>query len=336
MKVVLPLAGLGKRMRPHTWSKPKPLLNIAGKPVLGHVLDKLQPLDVEEVIFITGWLGNQIKEYVEANYDFASRYVVQEELKGQAHAIYLAKEFLSGPCMIIFVDTLFEADLGGLTDSFVDGVLYVKEVEDPRRFGVAVEKDGRVVRLIEKPDSFEHRRAIVGVYYVRDGASLIEAIDHLIERNIQTKGEFYLADALQVMIDRGARIVSRPVSVWEDCGKPETVLHTNRYLLESGHTQVVPVQNSVLIPPVYVAETANIENAVVGPYVTVGDGVRITGAIVRDAIIEEGSTVENITLENSLIGRDATIRGAFSQLNVGDDAVVDLRSTSFEPKEAAR
>lgn len=324
MKAIIPLAGLGKRMRPHTWSKPKPLLNVAGKPVLGHVLDRIGLLDIEEVIFIIGWLGDQIKEYVGANYDFRAHYVIQEELKGQAHAIYLAREHLSGPCVIVFVDTLFEADLSVIEERSADAIIFVQEVEDPRRFGVVVEEGGRIVRLIEKPDGYEHRKAIIGMYYVNDAADLLDAIEHLLQQEIQTKGEFYIADAFQIMIDRGAQIISAPVSVWEDCGQPETVLHTNRYLLEQGHTQEIDVQNGVLVPPVFIAKTAHIEDAIVGPYVTVCDHVCIRSAIVRDSIIEAGSTVENITLERTLVGRNARIRGSFKRLNVGDDDVIDL------------
>ncbi|OGO04402.1 MAG: nucleotidyltransferase [Chloroflexi bacterium RBG_13_56_8] len=324
MKVIVPLAGSGTRMRPHTWSRPKPLLNVAGKTVLAHVLDPFTSLEIEEMIFIVGWLGDQIREYVDANYDFSTRYVVQEELKGQAHAIYLAKEYLSGPCIIVFVDTLFEVDLSTLQQETADGMLFVKEVEDPRRFGVAVEAEGRVVRLIEKPDGFEHRNAVIGVYYIKDSAALVDAIEYMLEHNIQTKGEFYLADAFQVMIDRGARFITKSVSMWEDCGKPETFLHTNRYLLEHGHTQEIETKNSVLIPPVHIAKSAVIENAIVGPYVTVCDRVHITGSIVRDAIIDEGSIVENALLEYSMVGRDTTIRGSFRHLNIGDNSVMDL------------
>ncbi len=336
MKVIIPMAGLGKRMRPQTWSKPKPLLNVAGKPILGHVLDKFKPLDVEEVVFIVGWLRDQVEDYVKQNYDFAAHYVIQEELKGQAHALYLAKEHLSGPCIIVFVDTLFEADLTALNACTADGVTYTQEVEDPRRFGVIVEEEGRIVRLIEKPDSFEHRKAVIGLYYVRDAAALLDAIEYLMAHNMQAKGEFWLADAIQVMINRGARFVSAPVSVWEDCGEPKTVLHTNRYLLEHGHSQENAVDNGVLIPPVYVAKTARIENAVIGPYVTVGDNVTITGSIVRDSIIEAGSTIENMALEHSLIGRNTTIKGAFQRLNVGDDDLIDLTGENSRPKEAGR
>ncbi len=331
MKVIIPLAGLGKRMRPHTWSKPKPLINVAGKPILGHILDKIQPLpDIEEVIFVVGWLGAQITEYVEANYRFQTRYVVQHELKGQAHAVFLAKEFISGPCLIIFVDTLFEADLSVLKKHEQDdAVLFVQEVEDPRRFGVVVEEQGRVVRIIEKPSGFEHRKAVIGLYYIREGEQLIDAIDYLMTHNIQTQGEFYLADAFQVMIDRGARFGTESVSVWEDCGEPETLLHTNRYLLDHGHAQMAEVKNSVLVPPVYISKKALIENSIVGPYVTVCDDVHIKDAIVQDAIIEAGSVLENIALEHSLIGRNATVKGAFSRLNVGDDGLIDLTGESF-------
>lgn len=326
MKVLIPLAGLGKRMRPHTWSKPKPLLNVAGKPILGHILDKIRPLPgIEEVIFIIGWLGDQITEYVEANYQFRTHYIVQHELKGQAHAIFLAREFVHGPCLILFVDTLFEADLSVLDKHEQDdAVLFVQEVEDPRRFGVVVEEQGRVVKIIEKPAGFEHRKAVIGLYYIRQGEQLIDAIDYLMTHNIQTRGEFYLADAFQVMIERGARFGTEMVSVWEDCGEPETLLHTNRYLLDHGHAQLAEVKNSVLVPPVYVSKKATIENSVVGPYVTVCDGVHIKNAIVQDSIIEAGSVLENVTLEHSLIGRNVTLKGAFSRLNVGDDSSIVL------------
>jgi len=331
MKVIVPLAGLGKRMRPHTWSKPKPLINVAGKPILGHILDKIAPLeDVEEVIFIVGWLGAQITEYVEAHYHFPTRYFVQHELKGQAHAVILAKEYLTGPCLIVFVDTLFEADLSVLNKHKEDdAVLFVQEVEDPRRFGVVVEEQGHVKRIIEKPTGFEYRKAVIGLYYIREGQQLAEAIDYLISHNMQTQGEFYLADAFQIMIDQGARFGIESVSVWEDCGEPETLLHTNRYLLDHGHAQMVKVKNAVLVPPVYVSKTAIIENSIVGPYVTVCDGVHIKDAIVQDAIIEAGSTLEEVALEHSLIGRNAMVKGTFSRLNVGDDGLIDLTGESF-------
>jgi glucose-1-phosphate thymidylyltransferase len=197
-------------------------------------------------------------------------------------------------------------------------------VEDPRRFGVVVEEGDRIVQLIEKPEGFEHRKVMIGVYYVQEGAELLSAIEHLLEHDMQTKGEYYLADAFQVMIDRGARIVSEPVSVWEDCGKPETVLQTNRYLLDHGHAQEVETSNSVLVPPVHIAPSAEIEGAVIGPYVTVGEDVHITNAVLRDAIVEAGSRIDSVVLESSLIGRRASILGPVRQLNVGDDNEIEL------------
>ncbi|NLV74898.1 MAG: NTP transferase domain-containing protein [Chloroflexi bacterium] len=328
MKVIIPLAGLGKRMRPHTWSKPKPLLQVAGKPVLGHVLDKFLPIKPSEVIFITGWLGDQITDYVSANYDLPAHYVEQTELKGQAHAIYLAREFLSGPCIIVFVDTLFEADLTGLVESGLDGVLYVKEVPDPRRFGVVVEEAGRVTQLIEKPEDDTYRNVMVGLYYVREGLDLVRAIETLIKDNRQTKGEFYLADALQVMIEDGARFGTCQVGVWEDCGTPEALLHTNRYLLANGHAQAGEVSESVVIEPVYIAASAQIERSVVGPYVTVGANAHISNTVIRDAIVEEGASIRNMIVANALVGQNAQALGMTASLNIGDDVVVDMSSSA--------
>lgn len=326
MKVIIPLAGFGTRLRPHTYSKPKPLVNVAGKPVLGHILDKLVGLELEEVIFIVGYLGEQIRTYVEANYRFPTRYIEQKELLGQAHAIWLAREHVHDDVLIIFVDTIFETDLTTLSQIDADGVLYVKEVDDPRRFGVVVMDHGRIARLVEKPTTDEHRLAVIGVYYIKDSSWLMRAIDELMQRRIQTKGEFYLADALQLMIDQGARLVPRTVEVWEDCGKPETVLHTNRYLLErlASTPQSLDVVNTTIIPPVYIAPSARVENSVIGPYATIADRAYVCNALIRDSIIDEGAQICQTMLDQSLIGKDAVVRGRYRRLNVGDSSQVDF------------
>ncbi|MDI7275571.1 MAG: sugar phosphate nucleotidyltransferase, partial [Anaerolineae bacterium] len=316
MKVIIPLAGFGTRLRPHTWSKPKPLVNVAGKPVLGHILDKLVGLDIEEIVFVTGYLGEQIEAYVSSHYDFPARYVEQKELKGQAHALHLTRDHVEGPVLIIFVDTIFETDLGDLASAPGDGVLYVKRVEDPRRFGVVVLDNGWVTRLIEKPTSYEHNLAVIGVYYLRDSAWLMRAIDELIRLGTPKDGEYYLADALQLMVDQGARLAARELEVWEDCGKPDTLLHTNRYLLDHGHGQIGPTENSIVIPPVYISASARVINSIVGPYVTLADEGVIKNSIVRDSIIDERSHIEHAMLSGSLIGRDARVSGAFERLNV--------------------
>jgi glucose-1-phosphate thymidylyltransferase len=323
MKVVIPLAGYGTRLRPHTWSKPKPLVTVAGKPVLGHVIDDLLPLDPSEVVFITGWLGDQIAGYVERAYpDLPARYVEQTELKGQAHALALTREHVRGEMLTVFVDTLFEADLAALRTLDGDGAIFVKEVEDPRRFGVVVQDEqGLITRLVEKPSSMENRLAVIGIYYFREAEWLFRAIDELIARDIQTKGEFYLADAINIMIEQGARFRALPVGVWEDCGTAETVLATNRWLLERRPPATAAREGVVIIPPVLIAEGATVERAVVGPHVSVGAGAVVRDAIVRDAIIDEGATVERAAVEHSIIGAKARWQGRFSRVNLGADSV---------------
>jgi len=318
MKVIIPTAGLGTRLRPHTYSKPKPLVSVAGKPVLGHILDTLSQLQIDELIFITGYLGNQIETFVRENYPFPARFIEQSELKGQAHAIYLARDLVSGPTLILFVDTIFEADLNRLNQIDADGVIYVKEVEDPRRFGVTLIENDRISRLIEKPDSAVSNLAMIGLYYVQAAEQLMHAIATLMERNIQTKGEFYLTDALQLMIDDGARFIAEPVAVWEDCGKPETVLQTNRYLLDHGRAYVGRAEGSIIIPPVYIDDSAQVTSSIIGPYVSIAAGAIVRDSIIRDSIINRDALIQSTTLENSLVGDNALVYGDFRELNVGD------------------
>ncbi len=324
MKAVIPLAGFGTRLRPHTYTKPKPLIPVAGKAVLGHILDKLVGMEIEEIIFIVGYLGDQIRDYVESSYDFPARFVEQQELKGQAHAIHLAKEHMSGPVLIIFVDTIFETDVSMLSQEPSDGVIYVKEVDDPRRFGVVITENGLITKLVEKPSTPVSNLAVIGLYYIKDSQMLMDCIAELIEKDIKTKGEYFLADALQLMINRGAEFVPRTVEVWEDCGKPETVLHTNRYLLDHGSAQEIETDNSVLIAPVHIDRTAVIRHSVIGPHVSVAAGVTVVRSIIQDSIIDEGAHIENANLNQCLIGKDAKVRGSAQRLNVGDTSYVDL------------
>jgi len=329
MKVVIPLAGFGTRLRPHTFTKPKPLINVAGKPVLGHILDSLQDMDVEEIIFIVGHLGDQIEEYVSTTYTFPARYIEQKELKGQAHAIHLARQYLSGPILIVFVDTIFEADLTALPQD-CDGVLFVKEVEDPRRFGIVIMEGEYIVRLVEKPTDPVSNLATIGVYYIRESEKLCEAVEKLMRRDIKTKGEYYLADALQLMIDDGARFRIATVNVWEDCGKPEAVLKTNRYLLDKTRGHVGEVEDTIIVPPVYIADSARIAQSIIGPYVTIADGAIVHRSIVKDSIIGRHAHIEEVLLSSSLIGDNARVHGSYDQLNVGDSSQVDFAGDGYE------
>lgn len=322
MRVIILTAGLGTRLRPHTFSKPKPLVNVAGKPMLAHILDTLQPLAIDELVCVTGYLGHHIEQFVRANYSFPTRFIEQAEPRGQAHAIYLTREVVKGPTLIVFGDGIFAADLARLNNTPNDGVIYVQEVEDPRRFGVAVLENGSIKRLVEKPDTPVSNLAVIGVYYVPDACRLMDAIAYTMEQNIQTKGEFYLADALQVMINQGERFVAERVSVWKDCGNKNALLETNRYLLENGRSYVGTVNRSIIIPPVYIADTARIENSVIGPYVSVAAGVVVRESRIKDSIINSGAQIQSATLRNSLIGDDAYVEGDFQELNVGDSSEI--------------
>ena len=331
MQIVIPLAGFGKRLRPHTFTKPKPLINVAGKPVLGHVLDMFAKLDdVDEIIFIVGHLGEQIEEYVAKEYPhLKARYYKQEELNGQSTALYLAHERLHGPMLMVFVDTIIKADLSQLKNETVDAVTWVKAVDDPRRFGVAeLGENGLVTRLIEKPTDMANNLAVLGFYYFKQSEKLMDAIREQIERKIQTQNEYFLADAVNLMLQRGLTMRVQPVDVWQDCGKTETALETNRYLLENGHDNsaqdsgVVQGGGYVIVPPVNIHPTAQITNSIIGPHATVAAGCRIEDSIIRDSIVDEESVVQNTLLAGSLIGRSAKVMGRFRAFNVGEASEV--------------
>jgi len=329
MRVVLPLAGYGKRMRPQTWSKPKPLVSIAGKPVLGHVMDMLDSLPtLEEAVLIVGYLGQQIRDYMENTYpQLQTRYVVQEEMLGQSHAIWLAREGLTGPMCMVFVDTIVEADLSGLATEQADAVAWVKEVDDPRRFGVVhLAEDGYVQRLVEKPQDIQHNLAVVGLYYFKQAERLIQAIEAQMDQGTQLGGEYYLADAINIMLEDGLRMRVESVDVWQDCGKPEALLETNRYLLSHGRDNSAEAQlreGVTVLPPVYIAADARVTNSEIGPYTSIGPGCAIHDSTIRDSIIEAGSQIESSYLAGSLIGRNARVAGCRNRLNIGDDCVIE-------------
>jgi glucose-1-phosphate thymidylyltransferase len=329
MKVVIPLAGFGTRLRPHTYTKPKPLINVAGKPVLGHLLDKLADLNVDEYIFIVGYLGEQVEEYVNKEYKLNARFVEQKELLGQAHAIHLAREYLDdSPALVVFVDTLFEADIQQLATTDVDGLIYVKEVPDPRSFGVVtLDKDEYITGFIEKPDSMDNRLAVIGMYYFKNGKKLINAIQELMDRKIMTKNEYFLADAMDIMVKQGQKFRTAPVSVWLDCGKPDTVLETNRYLLEHGHDNSKDIKSRsdvIIVPPVHIHPTAELDCAVIGPHVTIGANCTVSNSVLRDTIMDDGATCKDILLKQSLVGRNARVEGSYRTINVGDSSAIGI------------
>jgi len=324
MKVIIPLAGKGTRLRPHTHTKAKPLVNVAGKPVLAHILDSIKDRkDIDEIIFTTGHLGQQIQDFVVDNYDFKSVFIEQKELTGQSTAVKLAEGFVDKDVLIWFVDTISDPDLDRLTGLKGDGLIYVKEVADPSRFGVVVTKGGKVTELIEKPDKPLSNLVNIGLYYVRDSKRLFDAINDQIERKLQTHGEYYLMDAFQIMIDKGAVFEVEEVSVWEDCGKADALLKTNRYFLDHGKSaEFKGAINSIIIPPVNIHPSAHIEKSIIGPYVSISEKCRIHGSIIADSIINEGSAVDSARLKQSVIGASALVKGVSKRLNVGDSSEI--------------
>jgi glucose-1-phosphate thymidylyltransferase len=325
MKVIVPVAGKGTRLRPHTHTKPKSLVRVAGKPILGHLIDRLRSLSMEELILVIDpdeAKEASIREFLETTAPVPVRYVRQTELKGPAHAIFLAREHIDGDVLIVFNDTLFDADLSQIEGHQGDGLIWVREVEDPRRFGLVELKDNRIVRLVEKPEVPPSNLAMIGMYYLKDGPGLMARIDRVMREGRTVKGEFYLPDPLQLMLDEGYRIEAAPVQGWYDCGTIEALLDTNRVLLENGHQKVSATSDSVIIPPVCIEEGAHIRRSVVGPYVSVAAGAAIENSIIHDSIINAGASVQDTLLQRSLIGEHAMVKGGYKRLNVGDSSAV--------------
>ena len=325
------MAGYGTRLRPHTWSRPKQLVSLAGKTVLEHVLEQFSSLpnnlDIE-FIFIVGYLGDKVEAFMHENYpEVKVRFVVQDEMRGQSHAIYLAKEFLSGKMLMVFADTLIETDLSILEKDDIDAIAWVKPVPDPRRFGVTeIGPDGFVKRLIEKPKEMHNNLAIVGFYYFKHSEDLISAIETQMAQEVQLKGEFFLADAVNIMLQRGTQMRTERVDIWLDAGTPEAILETNHYLLENGmdNTDEAGQRLGVtVVPPSYVHPEADIQNSVIGPFTSIGARCKVRDTIITESILEDDSQVSNVILENSLIGQNAIVHGCPNSLNVGDNSTIN-------------
>lgn len=333
MKAIIPVAGIGTRLRPHTHTAPKVLLPVAGKPMLAHILDELTTLGFDEVTFIIGYKGEMIRDYVQSRYSFKSNFVEQAEMKGLGHAVSLTKplHYAEEPVLIVLGDTIFKADLRKVFD-FAESALGVKEVEDARRFGI-VELDSKlqVTRLMEKPEKPPTNLAIVGIYYITRPKVLYDCLDQLIASDKTTKGEYQLTDALQMMLDRGEHMRTFKVDGWYDCGKPETMLSTNHDLLDKElqgareHTILAHrYPGCVIRMPVAVCDSATLENCIVGPHVSISANTAVRDAIVRNSIIGESASVESIILEDSIISDNAKVVGNLFKLNVGDSSEIIL------------
>ncbi len=324
MHVIIPTAGFGVRLRPHTFSHPKVLLNVAGKPILAHILDSLIAGGMTSATIVIGYRGAEIEQYVRGNYPALKvNFVEQPELLGLGHSIWVARESFptdGSPLFIMLGDTIIDLDFAKVF-SLQTSMLGVQEVPDPRRFGVVEVENGIITKLIEKPEHPTTNLAIAGLYLFLNPGLLRACLDELVTKNIRTKNEYQLTDALQLMIDRGERFSTFQVGAWYDCGKPETLLETNRHMLDkASHSR--SFDRAVVIDPCYIADSAQIENAVVGPYASIGAGATVRNSIVRDSIVGDGAVLDGVITEGSIIGYGATVSAPFRRLNIGDTSEV--------------
>ncbi len=333
MRAIIPVAGIGSRLKPHTQTQPKSLIPVAGKPILGHIVDNLVNAGITDFVFIIGYLGDRIEQYLTEHYaNCKLTFVMQTVGRGIGHAVWLAREEVdsSEPVLIVLGDTIFEADLKAVVDNNSSS-LGVKKVDDPRLFGVAeLNGEGKITKLIEKPNIPHSNLALVGLYYIKETALLFECLEYHIQNDIRTNNEFHLTDALQCMIEKGAQMRTFGVSTWFDCGKKDVILQTNRNLLKrlenNDFTHLTKLGN-IIVPPVHISSSAKIENSIIGPDVSIGDGAYISRSIVKNSIIGMNASLQNAIIENSLIGSDASLVGAVHSLNIGDSAEINLRDS---------
>lgn len=329
LKIAIPMAGYGTRLRPHTWSKPKPLIPLAGKTILDYVLRQFEtlpdPQNVEYILIVGASQRQHIEDFIRHNYpDICAHFVVQETMRGQSDALWQARQYLNGPMLMVFSDTLVDVDFSVLTERKNEGIAWVKEVDDPTRFGVAqVNASGQVTHLIEKPKDTLNKMAVVGFYYFPSAEDLLAAIQTQFDQKITLKNEYFLADAINILLDRGLYMRPVAVNVWLDAGTTDSLLATNRYLLANGSDNSAEAARRpgvTIIPPVYVDPEAQVQNVVLGPHVSIGRGCTVKNVIARNTIMDENANAESLILEDSLLGRNASAVGQADCLNLGDDA----------------
>lgn len=331
MKVIIPVAGAGTRLRPHTNTQPKPLIPVAGKPIISHLIDNLQSAGIQDFVFVIGYLGDKIKDYLHSTYQdkIKMEFVLQEHREGLGHAIWTARDSFSKEENILIVvgDIIFEADMKTILENPCS-VIGIRKVEDPREFGVVVinEDSQNVRKMIEKPRIPISDNAIVGIYKINQITQLLDILDANIKQNIRTLGEIQLTDALDAMIEKGTKFKTFHVNTWFDCGKKEVLLETNAMLLEKQPYNEIPVfDNTIFIHPVNVGKDCMISNSIIGPHVTIGSGSKIDNSIIKNSIIGTFTDLEEVVLHKSIIGSDTSVKGLRQSLNLGDNTEIDFR-----------
>lgn len=328
MKAIIPVAGIGSRLRPHTHTQPKALVPVAGKPILGHIIDSITDAGINELIFVIGYMGDKIQNYIVQKYAHLNvHFVVQTNKEGIGHAIWTAREHVSegDEVLIVLGDTIFDINLKTMID-MPFSTLGVKKVEDPRNFGVVeLDEEGFITRVVEKPLIPKSNMAMVGLYKIREAKQLMQALNYNIENNLRTHNEFQLTDGLMKMIAEGVKIQTFKVEDWYDCGKKEVLLATNTMLLNRRSSKEVPVfPNTIIIPPVSIAENCRIQNSIIGPNVSIGENTYVDHSILKNSIIGSYSQLEDVVLKDSLVGSDASLKGLSQSLNLGDSTEISF------------
>lgn len=328
MRIIVPMAGMGKRMRPHTLTTPKPVIPVAGKPIVQHLMEDIIRMcnqKVEEIAFVVGRFGEEAeRNLVKIAEDLGAKGTIhyQDTPLGTAHAILCAESALKGPVVVAFADTLFSADFK--MDPNCDGVIWVKQIEDPRQFGVVkTTADATITDFVEKPQEFVSDLAIIGIYYLKDGEYLRSELQYLIDNDIKDKGEFQLTNALENMKSKGKILKAGKVDEWLDCGNKDATVYTNLRVLEMKYPKnhiasSAKINNSVIIPPCYIADGAVLESSVIGPHVSIGKNTMVTNSIVKNSIVRDHSQLKDAGIDNSLVGNYVHYQGQLKELSIGD------------------
>ena len=317
MKAVIPAAGIGKRLRPFTLTRPKVLLPVAGKPIIGHILDRVIDSGIDDVTLIIGYMGEKVIEYVEQNYEVRLRFIEQKDRRGLGHAVGMGLEESDEEVLVILGDTILDLDFKEFTRA-KHSVIGVMTVDDPHRFGIVEHREGWITRLVEKPKEPASNLAIAGIYLLKSQLRLKKAIEYIVEHNITTKGEYQLTDALQVLLDRGEQMRIENITACYDCGTRDTLLMTNRHLLKSVEQDFRRYDSSIIIPPVSIHPSVEIDRSIVGPDVSVGENSVIRNSIIEDSIVDNNTVIEDLIIKNCLFGYKSTVKGTCCTSDIGD------------------
>jgi len=330
MKVIIPVAGAGMRLRPHTHTQPKTLVPIAGKPILAHIIDDLLAYGFKQFVFVLGYMGEKVEDFVKTHYHhkIEAEFVTQEPREGSAHALWMAKHTYENEqdILIVLGDTIAPMDYKGLLKN-KNSVVGIKKVSNPMLFGIVqIGKKGEVVSLIEKPKIPKSNLALVGVYKVKNIPLFLEGIDFLMQKNKKTQNEYYLTDVLMYMVEQGENIQTMTVEHWYDCGKRETLLEANAILLNKSEfkNNTCKYPNTIIIPPVSIGKDCQINNSIIGPNVAIGEDTILENAIVSNSIIGSYSELSNVVLKDSIVGNDSSLKGESYILSIGDNAEINL------------